>query len=155
MRSRSDTSPTEQTAAELEHFITAQNPVFDRVLAELSAGQKRTHWMWFIFPQLLGLGHSFMAQKFGIASLEQAQRYLSHPVLGERLRHVTQLMLNHKDKTALAIFGSPDDMKFRSCLTLFCAASADPADKVLFGSALAQFYDGAEDSRTLEMLRDE
>ena len=138
----------------LSRFIEAQaGGVFEQALAELHAGQKRTHWMWFILPQLAGLGHSPMAQRYAIRDLDQAERYLADPVLGSRLRHDVRLMTSHKGKSALEILGSPDDLKFRSCLTLFAEAASDDSDRVLFKQALGQFYGGEPDPRTMELLR--
>jgi uncharacterized protein (DUF1810 family) len=107
----------------------------------------------FIFPQLSGLGHSAMAQRYAIRDIDQARRYLADPVLGERLRHDVRLLLRHKDKSALEILGSPDDFKFRSCLTLFYEAASDKSGRSLFADALKQFYNGEPDPRTLELLR--
>jgi uncharacterized protein (DUF1810 family) len=140
------------TDTDLVRFIEAQAPVLDQVIAELRAGTKRTHWMWFIFPQIAGLGQSAMAQYYAISNLDQAQRYLADSVLGERLRQHVQLMLGHKGKSALAILGSPDDLKFRSCQTLFLAAALKESDRSLFAKALDQFYDGKSDTRTLQIL---
>ena len=109
--------------------------------------------MWFIFPQLAGLGHSAIAQRYAIRDLDQAKRYLADPILGTRLRHDVRLMTSHKGKSALEILGSPDDLKFRSCLTLFGQAASDNSDRMLFGEALDQFYGGEPDPRTLELLR--
>ncbi len=107
------------TDCDLVRFLDAQSDVYEGVTDELTKGRKRTHWMWFIFPQLLGLGHSSMAQRYAIRDLDQAKRYLAHPTLGSRLRHDVQLMTSHRGTSALEILGSPDDLKFRSCLTLF------------------------------------
>ncbi len=107
------------TDADLIRFANAQADVYSQVTEELTDGCKRTHWMWFIFPQLTGLGHSAMAQRYAIRDLDHARRYLAEPVLGSRLRHDVRLMMHHKGKSALEILGSPDDLKFRSCLTLF------------------------------------
>ena len=134
-------------------FVDAQAPVESHVIQELTEGQKRNHWMWFIFPRLSGLGFSAMAQRYGIRDIDQARRYLAHPILGNRLRHDVRLMLSHKNKSALEILGSPDDVKFQSCLTLFRQASLDDADRLLFGEALKQFYISQPDPRTLELLR--
>ncbi len=139
--------------ADLIHFVNAQSDVYDQVTEELTAGRKRTHWMWFIFPQLAGLGHSSMARRYAIRDLAQARRYLAHPTLGSRLRHDVRLMASHKGKSALDILGSPDDLKFRSCLTLFAQAASDGSDRSLFKQALEQFYGGKADSRTMELLR--
>ena len=124
------------TDPDLVHFVNAQTKIYEQVVRELTGGTKRTHWMWFIFPQLVGLGHSVMAQRFAIRDLDQARRYLADPVLGARLRHDVQLMLQHKDKSALEILGSPDDLKFRSCLTLFSKAASNDIDSSLFMDAL-------------------
>lgn len=136
----------------LSRFITAQAPIIAAVEAELAAGRKRTHWMWFIFPQIAGLGISETARHFALANLDQARRYLADPVLGDRLRHHVQLTLTHKDGTAYDIFGTPDDLKFRSCLTLFRAAATDPKDRRLFEEGLRQFYSSEPDPRTIEQL---
>ena len=143
------------TEADLIHFVNAQAQVYRQVVEELTDGHKRTHWMWFIFPQLSGLGHSAMAQRYAIRDIDQARRYLADPVLGDRLRHDVRLMVRHKDKSALEILGLPDDFKFRSFLTLFWEAASDKSDKSLFAEALKQFYNGVPDSRTLELLRSE
>ena len=143
------------TDADLIHFVNAQAQVYRQVVEELSDGHKWTHWMWFIFPQLSGLGHSAMAQRYAIRDIDQARRYLADPVLGNHLRHDVRLMVRHKGKSALEILGSPDDFKFRSCLTLFCEAASDRSDQSLFAEALKQFYNGEPDPRTLELLRSE
>ena len=140
------------TEADLIRFIDAQAQVYTRVTEELTEGRKRTHWMWFVFPQLIGLGYSAMAQRYAIRDLEQAKRYLADPILGGRLRDNVWLMIGHKGKTALDILGSPDDLKFRSCLTLFTEAASDGSDRMLFKEALNQFYNGMPDPRTLELL---
>jgi uncharacterized protein (DUF1810 family) len=141
------------TEADLIHFVNAQSDVYDQVTNELTEGRKWTHWMWFVFPQLAGLGHSSMAQRYAISDLDQARRYLAHPLLGSRLRHDVCLVMSHKGKAALDILGSPDDLKFRSCLTLFAQAASDESDRVLFKQALDQFYGGQADPRTMELLR--
>jgi len=132
----------------LDRFVTAQQPVIAEVVDELRAGRKRTHWMWFVFPQLQGLGSSPMAQRYGIASLDEARDYLAHPVLGPRLRDCCALMLQVPRRSALDILGSPDDLKFRSCLTLFGLAA--PQDD-LFRRCLDRFYGGQPDPRTLAL----
>lgn len=138
----------------LERFTEAQAPVFATVRAELAAGRKESHWMWFIFPQLRGLGHSSAATYYGIADLAEARAYLAHPVLGPRLLAcLGLLMAADPGLSAHAILGSPDDMKLRSCLTLFAEAAIDPGDHSRFAAALARFYGGAADPRTLELLR--
>lgn len=141
------------TEADLVRFVDAQAEVYRQVVDELTGGRKRTHWMWFIFPQLTGLGHSVMAQRYAIRDLDQARRYLADPILGSRLRHDVQVMTRHKGKSALEMLGSPDDLKFRSCLTLFGQAALDDDDRLLFARALNQFYSGTADPRTLELLR--
>ena len=143
------------TEADLIHFVNAQAQVYRHVVEELTDGRKRTHWMWFVFPQLSGLGYSPMAQRYAIRNIDQARRYLADPILGNRLRNNVSLMISHKDKSALEILGSPDDFKFRSCLTLFCEAASDKSDQSLFAEALNQFYNGEPDPRTLELLQSE
>ena len=138
------------TDADLVRFLNAQSDVYEEVTKELTEGRKQTHWMWFVFPQLAGLGHSSMAQRYAISDLDQASRYLAHPLLGSRLRHDVRLVMSHSGKSALDILGSPDDLKFRSCLTLFAQAASDP-DQGLFEQALHQFYDGP-DPWTLQLL---
>jgi uncharacterized protein (DUF1810 family) len=137
---------------DLIRFVEAQASVYDRVVEELTVGRKRTHWMWFIFPQLAGLGHSAMAERYALRNLEQAKRYLAHRILGDRLRQVVGLMLQQKDKSALDIIGSPDDLKFRSCLSLFVHAAANEDDRTLFKRALDQFYEGKSDPRTAQLM---
>jgi len=134
---------------ELQRFVTAQDTVYTDVVAQLNAGRKTSHWMWFIFPQLRGLGHSGMAIKYGLASANEALGYWRHPVLGARLRECIDLVLAVEAKSAYDIFGRPDDLKLRSCLTLFDSAVAGEA---LFGRALTKFYSGQRDPRTLELL---
>ena len=141
------------TDADLVRFVNAQPDVYYRVTDELTKGRKRTHWMWFIFPQLAGLGHSSMAQRYAIRDLDQAKRYLADPLLGSRLRHDVRLVTGHTEKSALDILGSPDDLKFRSCLTLFAEAASDDSDSALFKQALEHFYCGQTDHRTTELLR--
>ena len=135
---------------DLQRFVDAQHAVYDRVCAELRNGRKKSHWMWFIFPQITGLGSSPMAQRYAISSLQEAQAYLKHPVLGPRLRECTRLMLEVEGRSALEVLGSPDDMKFRSCLTLF--ARAAPEERV-FQNALQKYFAGQEDPRTIEGLQ--
>ncbi|MGA8651271.1 MAG: DUF1810 domain-containing protein [Xanthobacteraceae bacterium] len=141
------------TEADLIRFVNAQAGVYDQVIEELTDGRKRTHWMWFIFPQLAGLGHSSFAQRYAIRDLDQATRYLADPMLGSRLRNDVGLMMRHKGKSALEILGSPDDLKFRSCLTLFAQAALGNSERGVFNEALDQFYGGEPDHRTLELLR--
>ena len=138
------------SAAGLERFLQAQESVFSDVCAELKRGRKESHWMWFIFPQLRGLGRSPTAQFYGIVDRAEAESYWSHAVLRERLLRCTQLVLSTRDLTVHQIFGSPDDFKLQSCMTLFSfVASGEPA----FDEVLKRFFDGARDSVTLSMLR--
>jgi len=134
--------------SDLQRFVDAQDPVWDDVLAELRAGRKRTHWMWFVFPQVAGLGRSATAQHFALGGLDDARGYGAHPVLGPRLREACDALLGLTGTTARAVLGSPDDLKLRSSMTLF--AAADPAEP-RFPGVLAQWYDGP-DPRTLELL---
>jgi uncharacterized protein (DUF1810 family) len=136
-------------AFDLERFVAAQAPVIEAVRDELRQGRKRSHWMWFIFPQLAALGRSGTARHFGIASLAEAQAYLAHPVLGTRLRECCALLLQIKGRSAHEIFGSPDDLKLRSCLTLF--QLADPSEP-LFSQCLDRFYAAEADPRTIALL---
>ena len=140
------------TDADLIRFLDAQDQIYQEVVEELARGRKETHWMWFIFPQLAGLGRSGMAQHYAIRDLDQAKRYLADSILGPRLRQVVRLMLDHKGKSAFEILGSPDDLKFLSCLTLFREAAFENSDRILFTKALDQFYRGDPDQRTLELL---
>ncbi len=133
----------------LLRFLEAQDHVYGAVLDELRAGKKSSHWMWFIFPQIAGLGHSGMAQTFAITSLAEAKAYLQHPILGPRLRECTQLVLNVDGRSAEEIFGYPDNLKFRSCLTLFMTATTD--NKV-FKEALLKYFEGKPDALTLDIL---
>ena len=141
------------TDADLIRFLDAQDQIYDQVVEELAKGRKETHWIWFIFPQLAGLGRSGMAQNYAIRDLDQANRYLADSILGPRLRQVVKLLLDHKGKSAFEILGSPDDLKFRSCLTLFREAAGADADRALFTKALDQFYGGEPDGGTLERLQ--
>ena len=134
---------------DLDRFVTAQEPVFAAVLAELRAGRKQTHWMWFVFPQLAALGRSPTAKFYGLADLEDARAYLAHPVLGPRLLACTRLVNAVAAKSAHDIFGSPDDLKFRSCVTLFHRAAPDEA---AFGEALRKYFGGVEDAPTVELV---
>ncbi len=135
----------------LQRFVDAQAPVMAQVDAELSAGAKTSHWMWFVFPQHRGLGRSEMARRFGIASQQEAAAYWAHPVLGPRLKRSVQRVLAVPGKSAHQIFGSPDDLKFCSCLTLFeVVAPGEP----VWALALERWYGGLRDLRTLELLKD-
>lgn len=123
--------------------------MIDQALEELGRGRKQSHWMWFVFPQIAGLGRSVMADYYALASLNEARAYLAHPVLGPRLKQCTQLVLEVQGRSANKIFGSPDDLKFRSSMTLFAAAAPD---EPLFRAALDRYFDGAGDPLTLEKL---
>src|SRR3984893_8540483 len=140
------------TAADfnLERFVTAQAPVFATVLAELRAGRKRTHWMWFIFPQLAGLGLSSTARFYGIGSIDEARAYLGHPRRGPRLEFCTGIVLASESSSLHAMFGSPDDMKFRSCMTLFSLATDDHDNA--FGQTLERRCSDCPDERTLALI---
>lgn len=133
---------------DLSRFIDAQATVIDRVLRELRQGRKTSHWMWFVFPQVAGLGMSAMSQKYAIGSLGEARAYLAHAVLGDRLRECVEVLLEQDGSSAHAIFGSPDDMKLRSCLTLFSEASGEE----VFLRALDKYFDGEPDRGTLRIL---
>jgi len=133
----------------LARFVEAQENYYETALAEMHAGQKWSHWIWFIFPQLKGLGSSANADYYGLSGLEEAGAYLTHPLLGPRLREATATMLAQPSSDAAAVLGRLDAMKFRSCLTLF--AQATPAEPV-FAEALQRFFAGEPDARTLEML---
>jgi uncharacterized protein (DUF1810 family) len=133
----------------LDRFVEAQDPVYDQVLAELSAGAKRSHWMWFIFPQIRGLGSSSTAQFYAIASLDEARAYWRHIVLGPRLLECTKRVLGVNGRTAEQIFGSIDAMKFRSSMTLFERAA--PEERA-FGEAIDRYYSGERDAKTIAML---
>lgn len=131
----------------LQRFVEAQGPVYDRVCAELEAGQKQTHWMWFIFPQIAGLGHSAMAMKYAIADTGEARAYLEHPVLGERLRHCTKLVNRVAGRTAEEVFGPVDRVKFRSSMTLFAKVAKE---NEAFNAAVTKYFGGEYDEMTLK-----
>ncbi|KIF83148.1 DUF1810 domain-containing protein [Noviherbaspirillum autotrophicum] len=133
----------------LQRFVDAQQPVYATVCAELRAGRKRSHWMWFIFPQIAGLGHSAMAQRFALSSLEEARAYLAHPLLGARLRECSGIVASLEERSAEDIFGYPDDLKFRSSMTLF--AQADDGASV-FDACLRKYFGGEPDRATLDRL---
>ncbi|HEX4298204.1 MAG TPA: DUF1810 domain-containing protein [Devosia sp.] len=137
------------TDLDAERFLAAQAPVYDTVVAELGAGRKPTHWMWFVFPQLAALGHSPTAQFYGLADLAAAEAYIAHPVLGPRLLACTELVNGVEGRSAHAIFGTPDDLKFRSSLTLFQRAAPGEA---AFPAALGKYYDGVADAATLRLI---
>lgn len=133
----------------LERFTEAPDPIYENVLSELRSGRKRTHWMWFVFPQIAGLGTSHMARTFAISSREEADAYLNHPLLGERLRECSELVLAVEGRTINEILGSPDDLKFRSCMTLFANVAADSQ---VFEDALLKYFNGDPDPLTVERL---
>jgi uncharacterized protein (DUF1810 family) len=135
---------------DLQRFVNAQNPVFEQVCSELRQGRKESHWMWFVFPQLQGLGHSWMANKFAISSRNEAEAYVGHSILGPRLKECTRLV-NLVDKRSIEqIFGYPDNLKFRSSMTLF---SYIGSDNEVFVTALQKYFGGQPDRLTLERLR--
>jgi uncharacterized protein (DUF1810 family) len=134
---------------DLQRFVEAQNPVFDGVIDELRAGRKRSHWMWFVFPQLRGLGSTAMAEKYGIGSRDEAAAYLAHEVLGPRLRRCAQLVTQSGALTAAALMGSVDALKLSSSMTLFAEVTDDDRD---FTAVLDKYYAGQRDGRTLRML---
>lgn len=133
---------------DLQRFVAAQAPLYSTVTGELRRGRKQTHWIWFIFPQIAGLGRSSMAQRYAIRSHAEATAYLAHELLGGRLLECTELVLGNGTKSAHDIFGSPDDLKFRSSMTLFGMASARP----IFRTAIERFYNGIPDEATLEIM---
>jgi len=134
---------------DLQRFVDAQRTVYEHARAELLAGRKTTHWMWFIFPQIEGLGRSPTARRYAIRSLDEARAYLAHPILGPRLVECTQIVNRIEGKSAREIFGSPDDLKFRSSLTLFARAAPD---EPVFEQALAKYFDSEPDPLTVERL---
>jgi uncharacterized protein (DUF1810 family) len=137
------------TGYDLQRFVDAQEGVYATALAELRAGHKRSHWMWFIFPQIAGLGHSEMARRYAIRSADEAAAYLAHPVLGPRLRECASSVAIHNDRSVNEIFGHPDDLKFHSSMTLFADVAPDEA---VFQTCLDRFFDGIPDAATIERL---
>ena len=137
-------------AYDLQRFVAAQDEVYTTVLGELRAGEKRGHWMWYIFPQIAGLGQSAMAKKYAITSQDEAKAYLGHPVLGPRLRECTEIVLNLDGRSAEQIFHYPDNLKFRSSMTLFSEAAAENS---IFHEALGKYFEGRPDQSTLDVLR--
>ena len=131
--------------SDLQRFVAAQHPVYPTVLSELSAGRKRSHWMWFIFPQISGLGHSATAQAFAVSSLAEAVAYLAHPTLGPRLRECAALVAGIEGRSIDEIFGHPDDLKFHSSMTLFARAAPESP---LFRDVLDRYFDGLPDEAT-------
>jgi len=139
------------TAFDLDRFITAQENVYSRALSEIKNGRKESHWMWFIFPQIDGLGFSGMTVKYAIKSREEAVAYLHHGVLGARLREITSALLEVQGKSAREIMGSPDDMKLKSCMTLFALVSDE---NNIFQAVLDQYFGGKADERTIDLLKE-
>ena len=133
----------------LQRFVDAQSPLYEQVCSELREGRKRTHWMWFIFPQIKGLGHSELASRFAISSLREADAYLKHQILGPRLKECTRLVNLVEERSIDQIFGNPDDLKFRSSMTLFAQATPD---NQVFNEALRKYFGGERDHSTLERL---
>ena len=133
----------------LRRFVEAQDPVYFRVLTELRSGVKQSHWMWFVFPQVAGLGRSPTAEFYAIRSLDEAKAYLAHPLLCGRLKECTRALLDVSGKSARQILGTPDDLKFRSSMTLFAHAAPD---EPIFREALAKYFDGKDDPTTLERI---
>jgi len=136
----------------LQRFVEAQASIIDRVKSELWSGRKRSHWMWCIFPQVAGLGSSKMSRRYAISSRDEAEAYLAHSVLGPRLRECTEIVNNVEGRSANGIFGSPDDLKFRSSMTLFDTVADD---SVLFRTVLERYYDGDADPKTVRFLAGE
>ena len=137
---------------DLRRFVTAQDRVYSLALSEIRAGRKRSHWMWFVFPQLAGLGSSATADQYAIRSLAEARAYLDHPVLGPRLTECVEAANAVRERSALDIFGYPDELKFRSSLTLFLLAAAGPKEKGPFQRALDKYFDGQGDALTVQKL---
>lgn len=134
---------------DLTRFVRAQENVYEQVLSEIRGGKKRTHWMWYIFPQIDGLAFSSTSQHYSIKSVAEAQAYLDHPILGPRLRECAEAVIRVNGRSALEIFGAPDDLKLRSCATLFACVS--PRDSV-FDRLLRKYYRGERDGKTLQLL---
>jgi uncharacterized protein (DUF1810 family) len=134
---------------DLDRFLRAQSGAYDQALSEIKNGRKRSHWMWYVFPQMAGLGYSYTSQQYGIKSRDEALAYLFHPVLGARLRECFEAVNAVQDRSASHIFGDPDDLKLRSCATLFAAVSDSPS---VFDQLLEQYFEGERDERTLALL---
>ncbi len=136
----------------MQRFIDAQENDYEIALKEIGRGRKQSHWMWYIFPQITGLGYSAISRLYAISGLNEAQAYLGHPVLGKRLVAISEVLLQQKTGNATEIFGSPDDMKLKSCMTLFAMVpGADP----VFELVLKKFFDGTKDDKTLSIIKDE
>lgn len=136
-------------AYDLDRFVLAQEYSYDTALSEIKKGRKTTHWIWYIFPQLKGLGVSYRSEQYGIENAEEARSYLSHPVLGARLREITKALLNLNENDAHKVMGYPDDMKLRSCMTLFAYISENDS---IFHRVLEKYFDGKRDEATIKML---
>ncbi|MGA7827029.1 MAG: DUF1810 domain-containing protein [Geobacteraceae bacterium] len=145
-----DDTVTGKDPFDLDRFISAQERSYDSVLAELRSGQKRSHWMWFIFPQIVGLGRSSTAQHYAIKSLEEARQYLNHPLLGPRLLECAGAVAVIEGRSVEAIFGYPDDLKLRSSMTLFASVAQDPHS--VFNQVLDKYFQGEPDIRTLQIM---
>ena len=139
MQTEKSLLPTLQTPLDLTHFLTAQDPVYNEVLSELKRGQKRSHWIWFIFPQIDGLGQSEMAKRYAIKSTDEAREYLSHPILGKRLMECAEAVKAIQNRSASQIFGYPDEMKFRSSMTLFASVAGEGS---IFHELITKHYAG-------------
>lgn len=137
----------------MNRFLIAQERVFDQALFEIQSGKKRTHWMWFVFPQLKGLGFSEMAQYYSIQSLDEAKEYLNHPILGQRLNLITHELLLLSENDANVVFGSPDDMKLKSCMTLF--SLIDSSKESVFRKVLDKYFNGEVDVKTIDLIHGE
>jgi uncharacterized protein (DUF1810 family) len=146
---RLDTDEQNVNHPELSRFLLAQEGIYEQALAEVKGGKKRTHWMWYIFPQLAGLGHSSTAQFYAIQSLEEAKAYIAHPILGPRLTECFEAALGVEGRSAHEIFGSPDDMKLKSSATLFACVSPEGS---VFERLLEKYFEGERDSKTLSLL---
>ena len=141
--------PDPQDPFNLDRFVSAQQSVYDRVLAELKNGKKRSHWMWYVFPQFQGLAQSNTSRYYAIKTREEAIAYLQHPVLGKRLRECTEAVTNIEGKSVSEIFGYPDDLKLKSSMTLFSSVASDP----LFYRVLDKYFQGEKDEKTLQLLK--
>ncbi len=135
---------------DLERFISAQGYSYENVLSEKSTGKKTSHWIWYIFPQLKGLGHSYRSEYYGIENEDEAKSYLSHPILGSRLVEITETLLSLKESDPLKVMGSPDDLKLKSCMTLFAYISEDGS---IYHRVLDKYFGGSRDDRTLSIIQ--
>ena len=142
---------SDQDPYDLQRFVDAQEHVYERALSEIKSGRKRSHWMWFIFPQIDGLGASSMSKRYAIRSIAEAKAYLDHPLLGPRLLESAEAALAVQTSSALDLFGSPDDMKLRSCATLFASVSSEDS---VFSQLINKYFDGKPDDRTLQLTGD-